>query len=116
MPVWPYDVYGKEKNWKGMSDFLGSKPSARYVEFWPFPKARKYVRSLKLRSSHEYRKWANGGFKELPEKPAEVPAQPWVIYRNEWRGWDDWLGNGRLPRRSITIQAGDQAVVEGAAS
>jgi hypothetical protein len=92
IPAWPYDVYGKDKNWKGMPDFLGSKPSARYVEFWPFPKARKYVRSLKLRSSHEYRKWANGGFKELPEKPAEVPAQPWVIYRNEWRAWDDWLG------------------------
>src|SRR5262249_7555456 len=47
IPASPYDVYGKDKNWKGMSDFLGSKPSARYVEFWPFPKARKYVRSLK---------------------------------------------------------------------
>jgi hypothetical protein len=116
IPAWPYDVYGKDKNWKGMPDFLGSKPSARYVEFWPFLKARKYVRSLKLRRAYEYRKWANGGFKELPEKPAEVPAQPWVIYRNEWGGWEDWLGNGRLPRRSITIQAGDQAVVEGAAS
>src|SRR5262249_41993518 len=50
IPAWPYDVYGKEKNWKGMPDFLGSKPSAKYVEFWPFPKARKYVRRLKLRS------------------------------------------------------------------
>jgi hypothetical protein len=92
IPAWPYDTYGKEKNWKGMSDFLGSKPSAKYVEFWPFPKARKYVCSLKLRRAYEYRKWANGGFKDLPEKPVEIPAQPWVIYRNQWRGWDDWLG------------------------
>jgi superfamily II DNA or RNA helicase len=81
IPAWPYDVYGKEKNWKGMSDFLGSKPSARYVEMWPFRKVRRYVRNLGLVNSAEYRKWANGGRNDLPEKPAEVSAQPWVIYR-----------------------------------
>jgi hypothetical protein len=25
IPAWPYDVYGKDKNWKGMSDFLGTR-------------------------------------------------------------------------------------------
>jgi hypothetical protein len=59
---------------------------------WPFPKARNYVRSLKLASSTEYFKWANGGWKELPKKPAEVPVVPSKKYRKEWRGWDDWLG------------------------
>jgi hypothetical protein len=92
LPSWPDGVYGKEKNWKGFSDFLGSKPSAKYVEMWPFAKARNYVRSLKLASSTEYFKWANGGWKELPKKPAEVPVVPAKKYRNEWRGWDDWLG------------------------
>src|SRR5262245_3475700 len=93
IPASPYDVYGKDKSWKGMSDFLGSKPSARYVEFWPFPKARNFARSLKLTHPTDYRKWANGGLEGLPQKPAEMPAQPWIIYRNKgWRDWDDWLG------------------------
>jgi hypothetical protein len=92
IPRSPYDVYGKDKNWKGFSDFMGSKPSAKYVHMWSFSETRDYVRNLKLASSHEYRKWADGGWKDLPEKPAEVPAQPWLKYRNEWRGWDDWLG------------------------
>jgi hypothetical protein len=96
LPSSPYGVYDKEKNWKGFSDFLDSKPSARYaakyVEMWPFSEARNYVRSLKFASSIEYFKWAKGGWNGLPKKPAEVPAQPWLKYRNEWRGWDDWLG------------------------
>jgi hypothetical protein len=92
IPKSPYDVYGKEKDWKGMPDFLGIKPLPKYVEWWPFLKARRYVRTFGLANSAEYRKWANGGRNDLPEKPAEVPAQPWVIYRNEWRDWDDWLG------------------------
>jgi hypothetical protein len=92
IPKSPYDVYGKDKNWKGFSDFLGSEPSPKYVHMWSFSQSRDYVRKRKLASSHEYRKWANGGLKDLPKKPAEVPAQPWLKYRNEWRGWDDWLG------------------------
>jgi superfamily II DNA or RNA helicase len=94
IPAWPYDVYGKgkEKNWKGFADFLGSRPLAKYVDMWPFARARDYVRKLKLRNSVEYRKWAKGGLQDILEKPAEVPAQPWLKYRNEWRGWDDWLG------------------------
>jgi superfamily II DNA or RNA helicase len=103
IPKSPYDVYGKEKDWKGMSDFLGIKPLPKYVEWWPFRKARRYVRNLALVNSDKYRKWANGGRNDLPEKPAEVPAQPWVIYRNEWCGWDDWLGNGRVVRGSTSI-------------
>ena len=51
IPAHPYGVYDKGKDWKGISDFLGSKPSGKYVQMWPFPKARKFVRELNLASS-----------------------------------------------------------------
>ena len=102
IPAWPYDVYGKERHWKGFSDFLGSKPLAKYVKMWSFRKARRYARNLGLVNSAEYRKWANGGWNDLPKKPAEVPAQPWLKYRNEWRGWDDWLGRDVAAARPRT--------------
>jgi hypothetical protein len=92
IPAWPYDVYGKDKNWKGFSDFLASRPLAKYVAMWSFRRSRDYVRKLGLSNSAEYRQWAKSGLKGLPDKPPEVPAQPWLKYRNEWRGWDDWLG------------------------
>ena len=59
IPAHPYGVYDKDKNWKSISDFLGSKPSGKYVQMWPFSKARKFVGKLKLASSAEYMKWAN---------------------------------------------------------
>ena len=103
IPASPYDVYEKDKDWKGIPDFLGSRPSAKYVEFWSFRRSRAYVRKLGLLSSAEYRQWAKSGWKGLPEKPPEVPAQPWLKYRNEWRDWDDWLGrDAAVARRRAT--------------
>jgi hypothetical protein len=95
LPAHPYGVYGKEKEWKGMSDFLGSKPSGKYVQMWPFSKAHSFVRKLKLTSPTEYSKWANGELSGLPKRPAEVPVVPFKKYRDDWRGWDDWLGHER---------------------
>lgn len=96
IPASLYEVYGKDKEWKGVSDFLGSKPSGRYVQMWPFSKARTFVRKLELTSRSEYSKWANGGLRGIPERPPEVPVVPFKKYLNDWRGWDDWLGTGRV--------------------
>ena len=92
IPAHPYGVYGKEKDWKGISDFLGSRPSGKYVQMWPYAKARNFVRKLRLTSRTEYIKWTAAELKGFPERPPEIPVVPFKKYRNKWRGWDDWLG------------------------
>ena len=92
IPAHPSGTYGKEKDWKGISDFLGSKPSGKYVQMWPFAKARDFVRKLKLGSSTEYVKWAGGELTGVTQRPPEIPVVPRSKYRNQWRGWGDWLG------------------------
>lgn len=91
IPAWPPDIY-ENVGWKDFPDFLGSKPSAKYVDMWPFPKARSFVRKLKLTSRTEYSNWASGALSDLPTKPAEVPVVPFKKYPDQWRDWDDWLG------------------------
>jgi hypothetical protein len=115
LPVDLYGAYGKEKDWKGSSDFLGSKPSGKYVQMWPFEKARDFVRTLRLASRTEYSKWAGGGLNGFPERPLEIPVAPSKKYRNQWRGWDDWLGHERNskaiePSRSLPITLGDTKI------
>jgi len=104
IPANPY-FYEKGTEWKGLSDFLGSKPSGKYVQMWPFSKARDFVRSLKLSSRTEYSKWSSGELTGLPPKPAEVPAVPFKKYPDHWRGWDDWLGKDHThpPERSQMV-------------
>jgi superfamily II DNA or RNA helicase len=92
LPADLYGAYKKEKDWKGVSDFLGSKPSGKYVKMWPFEKSRTFVQKLNLQSSTEYFKWANGGLQGVPQRPPEIPIVPRSKYRTQWRSWDDWLG------------------------
>jgi hypothetical protein len=55
-----------------------------------FKKARAFVRSLKLKSIHEWRDYTDSDM-----KPKSIPADPQIIYANDgWAGWNDWLGAG----------------------
>ena len=55
--------------------------------------ARKFVRSLNLRSHAEWRQYCKGKLPELPPKPEDIPATPNHHYKNKgWRGTKDWLG------------------------
>ena len=58
--------------------------------FLPFEEARKYVRSLKLKSSKEWYK-----FCKSPDFPNNIPKRPGKTYdENGWDGFSDWLGTG----------------------
>ncbi|MCL5611103.1 MAG: hypothetical protein M1485_00890, partial [Chloroflexi bacterium] len=91
IPADPRNVYKEE--WVSMGDWLGTGNvwSANRV-YLPFEKARKFARSLKLKSLTEWSRWA-----KLKEKPDNIPAYPNSVYRDKgWESWGDWLGTGTL--------------------
>ena len=58
----------------------------------PFEEARKFVRSLGLKSQKEWVAWAKTG-----QKPDDIPSSPSSVYKDRgWVSWGDWLGTGRL--------------------
>lgn len=81
IPCCPDEVYKKE--WKGWSDFLN-----KYLDF---KSARQYIHALKLKGSEEYRDYCNSG-----KKPKNIPSCPDQFYSEEWLGWGDWVGTGRI--------------------
>ena len=71
-------------DWKGMPDWLGTSSQ----KFKPFKAARKYARSLNLKSSSEWNK-----FTKNPKFPKDIPRAPSHSYKDKgWINWSDWLG------------------------
>ena len=86
IPAKPEQVYrGQFVSW---GDWLGTGTvSSRLREFLPFEQARAFVRSLGLQNQKEWDDYRRAG-----HKPANIPAQPAVVYQGQYRGMADWLG------------------------
>jgi superfamily II DNA or RNA helicase len=97
IPANPSQTY-KDKGWKSIGDWLGTGTVAVYLRVYrPFEEAREFVRSLKLKSSDEWRSFCKG---KLPEKgtlPDDIPAAPNSFYKDKgWENMGDWLGTGTV--------------------
>ena len=79
-----------------MGEFLGTgRIASQFKKFKPFKDTRKYVRGLNLKT---YKDWIE--YKKSKKKLSDIPANPLNVYKNEgWIGWNDFLGNGKKPRR-----------------
>jgi hypothetical protein len=61
---------------------MGHKKST----FLSFSKAKKKVKKLKFKHTHQWTKWASS-----KERPKNMPSNPHIFY-SEWLSWYDWLG------------------------
>jgi hypothetical protein len=90
IPSSPDKVYKKE--WVSWPEFLGNRNIAsQKKKFVSFKDARNFVRKLKLKNTsawNEYRK--------SEDKSDNIPSTPNMVYKKEWKGMPDWLGNGNL--------------------
>ena len=86
IPSNPQKIY--KKKWKSWGDFLGTgRVSNRLKLFRPFVEAKKYAQSLKLKGQ-------SGWFLHTKSKnfPQDLPYGVSSVYKEEWKGWPDFLG------------------------
>lgn len=90
IPNSPYDHYSG-KGWKGMGDWLGTGTVApRLRKYRPYPKARAFARSLKLKSGEEWHAFAKSG-----KLPIDIPNTPRLVYKGKgWVSMGAFLGTG----------------------
>ena len=88
MPSNPHRTY-KHDGWQGYGHWLGTGTRcSKDKQFLPFKKALLYARSLKLKTSNEWRDWAKSG-----ARPANMPSNPDRTYKHDgWQGYRHWLG------------------------
>ncbi len=88
IPANPARRYKKE--WIGMGDWLGTGTIASFnKQFRTYAGARDFVRSLRIESLTQWRKYIKSG-----QKPEDIPTNPNTYYSEEWRSWGDFLGTG----------------------
>jgi len=63
----------------------------RYTRLLPFDQARKTVRSIGFVDKEEWDEWVAEG-KSNPWLGPYMPSRPDLMYEDDWRGWDDFLG------------------------
>jgi hypothetical protein len=86
IPTNPMSVKQYKSSWKGMGDWLGTG-NTREMDFLSFGEARKFVHSLKLNSSTEWKEYCKSG-----KKPNNIPSSPKYTYGEKYKGTQDWLG------------------------
>ena len=88
IPASPAKTRQYKENWKGWGDWLGNDSDRR--DFREFNEARSFVRSLKIKTTDEYKQLCD------EEKiPRDIPKRPEAVkeYENDWVSWADWLGS-----------------------
>lgn len=101
VPRSPDTTYAR-KGWINWSDWLGvevreiKRKRTQIRTFRGFESARAFVHALQLPGSLAWPRYLNGEFPDRPPLPSDIPRSPTGYYREQWRGWGDWLGTGTL--------------------
>ncbi len=100
IPVSPWRVY-KNKGWKNFGDWIGTNVVAPQLrKFRSYNEAKKFVHTLGLKSTQEWRNYCGSG-----KKPDDIPAIAENFYKNKgWISMGDWLGSGNIATRYNYLQ------------
>ena len=87
IPRSPQTLY-KEEGWIGFGDFLGNNNiSNSSKKFKSFNQSKKFIIKLKLKSIREFK-----NLKRDNKIPEDIPSNPDINYKKDWKGWSDFLG------------------------
>lgn len=97
IPKYPQNIY-RGQGWEGFQDWLGYKAQPKRNQIMrPFKEAKRFVRSLNLRSSSEWRLYCKGELLGQEKKPDNIPSNPHRTYKSlGWKSMGDWLGTEKV--------------------
>ena len=105
IPSNPNNVY-EDSGWRSWGDWLGtgSTPQPGTERWRPFEEARAFVHTLGLEGRRAWTEYANS-----TDKPTDIPAVPWTVYRESWQNLGDWLGTGFVATREREYRPFEEA-------
>ena len=101
-----YKNFGINFSW---GDFLGTgvKPIRPLYEY---EDARNYIKQFKFKTWKEFRDWAQGKNKNLPQIPSFIPKYPRDVYQDKgWINIGHWLSTNSVANFNKEFQSFDEA-------
>ena len=99
-PSNPWRTY-VEKGWVDWPHFLGTTPKTARIrtrQWMGYEEAKQYIQSIGLNEGSRILNRAEFWRWSLSEKrPSTFPASPESTYKDEWEGWDSFLGVQSVP-------------------
>jgi len=80
IPTAPNYAY-KNNGWKNIEDWLGVEPLINFEE------AKNFVKKKNIKTETEFRIFNRSG-----KRPNNFPSAPARTYKDQWKGWPDFLG------------------------
>ena len=81
--------------WTSWGDFLGTETIARRNKEWmSFEDARTFIQTQGIQTHAEFRKWSSSD-----QRPKNFPANPHIVYKDQWTSWGEFLGNKNISSR-----------------
>ena len=87
IPITPRYIY-KNKGWVSVQDWLGYSKLGNCKDFASFEEAKKFAKLARIKTLRE---WAS--HRKKNGMPSRIPSNPQIVYKKEWKGWKDFLGN-----------------------
>ncbi len=81
--------YYLNNGWISMGDWLGTgRVADQHKVFIPFEMVKLIVKNIGIKTQKEWFDYAKSG----GDKPENIPYKPNRTYKDEWKGWADFLG------------------------
>jgi len=100
LPTHPDRMFATE--WKGWDDWLAIP--------YPYEQAKQVAHKLQITSPQEWMNvfeqhkiWDDDDDGSDDHPVARLPYRPDLYYKNEWQGWEDWLGASTASATTIII-------------
>jgi superfamily II DNA or RNA helicase len=90
LPAAPEQVY--KNNWQGYSIFFDNKYKSE--EILSFNECKKIIHKLKLNTTKDWGDYSKSN------RPKNIPSNPQRVFKNEWKGWGDWLGTNKVANQN----------------
>ncbi len=98
IPANPYQTYAK-KGWKGIPDWLGNGNLSNINRtYLTFEKCKKFIQKLEIMKQKDWERYCKSD-----SRPDNIPTHPERIFKQNWKGWGDFLGTGRIANQDKTF-------------